>query len=227
MTDTVSGYTVRRHGVVDHRDRHCGRRHGRCRRFHQPRLSGHRHKVGVLAAAALGRRRHRGDLWRIFVTPNLPQCCRGRAASTISCVAFYHPAFGFVAGWLSGDRRLLRRRLRSRPWRSEFTSRRSFRAHSPLLYGFRYHLAWASFVHLCGVKFGGAYHNAWTALPNSPLIVWGCSSPGSPLGHSANRFPSHRARPISATSARRPVRHQPGLRHVLLLRLERGDLYRR
>src|SRR5271163_1331370 len=74
----------------------------------------------------------------------------------------YHPAFGFVAGWLSAT--------------VGFTAPVAlaamafgiyFKAIVPgapsLLLGLG--ITWlAALVHLSGVRFGGAYHNAWTAL---------------------------------------------------------------
>src|SRR5271156_3252355 len=56
----------------------------------------------------------------------------------------YHPAFGFVAGWLSATVGF---------------------AAPVALAATALGISWlAALVHLSGVRFGGAYHNAWTAL---------------------------------------------------------------
>jgi APA family basic amino acid/polyamine antiporter len=82
----------------------------------------------------------------------------------------YHPAFGFVAGWLSAT--------------VGFSAPIALAAMAfgiyfqaivpgvpPLLLGFG--ITWlAALVHLGGVKFGGAYHNAWTALKLALIVAF-------------------------------------------------------
>src|ERR1700683_2083647 len=82
----------------------------------------------------------------------------------------YHPAFGFVAGWLSAT--------------VGFAAPIALAAMAvgvyfkavvpnapPLLLGVG--LTWLlALVHLCGVRFGGAYHNAWTALKLILIVVF-------------------------------------------------------
>jgi basic amino acid/polyamine antiporter, APA family len=74
----------------------------------------------------------------------------------------YHPAFGFVAGWLSATVGFSAPiALAAMAFGIYFQA--IIPGTSPLLLGFG--ITWlAALVHLCGVKFGGAYHNAWTAL---------------------------------------------------------------
>jgi APA family basic amino acid/polyamine antiporter len=88
----------------------------------------------------------------------------------------YHPAFGFVAGWLSATVGFAAPiALAAMAFSKYLTSslpnllpslpERPFGLHADwaLLLGLA--IAWlASLVHLGGVRFGGAYHNAWTAL---------------------------------------------------------------
>src|SRR5579863_5850322 len=74
----------------------------------------------------------------------------------------YHPAFGFVAGWLSATVGFAApTALAAMAFGDYF--RAIVPAASPLLLALG--ITWlTSLVHLCGVRFGGAYHNAWTAL---------------------------------------------------------------
>jgi len=74
----------------------------------------------------------------------------------------YHPAFGFVAGWLSATVGFSAPiALAAMAFGVYFKS--IVPGAPPLLLGFA--ITWlAAIVHLCGVRFGGAYHNAWTAL---------------------------------------------------------------
>src|SRR5580658_7367923 len=74
----------------------------------------------------------------------------------------YHPAFGFVAGWLSATVGFAAPiALAAMAFGSYFNS---VAPHAPpLLLGIG--VTWlAALVHLRGVRFGGAFHNAWTAL---------------------------------------------------------------
>src|ERR1700734_3712569 len=82
----------------------------------------------------------------------------------------YHPAFGFVAGWLSATVGFAAPiALAAMAFGIYFKS--IIPAVSPLLLGFG--ITWlAALVHLCGVKLGGAYHNAWTALKLVLIVVF-------------------------------------------------------
>jgi APA family basic amino acid/polyamine antiporter len=74
----------------------------------------------------------------------------------------YHPAFGFVAGWLSATVGFAAPiALAAMAFGSYFNS---VGPHAPpLLLGLG--ITWlAALVHLRGVRFGGAFHNVWTAL---------------------------------------------------------------
>src|SRR5271165_2128618 len=74
----------------------------------------------------------------------------------------YHPAFGFVAGWLSATVGFAAPiALAAMAFGSYFKSIAPDAP--PLMLGLG--ITWlAALVHLSGVRFGGAYHNAWTAL---------------------------------------------------------------
>jgi basic amino acid/polyamine antiporter, APA family len=74
----------------------------------------------------------------------------------------YHPAFGFVAGWLSATVGFAApTALAALAFGDYFRSIAP--GAPPLLSGFA--IIWlTALVHLCGLRFGGAYHNAWTAL---------------------------------------------------------------
>src|SRR6187455_980450 len=74
----------------------------------------------------------------------------------------YHPAFGFVAGWLSATVGFAAPiALAAMAFGVYFKSIIS--GAPPLLLGFC--VTWlAALVHLGGVRFGSAYHNAFTAL---------------------------------------------------------------
>jgi basic amino acid/polyamine antiporter, APA family len=82
----------------------------------------------------------------------------------------YHPAFGFVAGWLSATVGFAAPiALAAMAFGIYFKS--ILPGAPPLLLGFG--ITWlAALVHLCGVKFGGAYHNAWTALKLVLIIAF-------------------------------------------------------
>jgi basic amino acid/polyamine antiporter, APA family len=74
----------------------------------------------------------------------------------------YHPAFGFVAGWLSATVGFAAPiALAAMAFGVYFKS--IVPGAPPLLLGFC--VTWlAALVHLAGVRYGSAYHNAWTAL---------------------------------------------------------------
>ncbi len=82
----------------------------------------------------------------------------------------YHPAFGFVAGWLSATVGFAAPiALAAMAFGSYFQA--VVPSAPPLLLGFG--ITWlAALVHLCGVRFGGAYHNAWTALKLALISVF-------------------------------------------------------
>ncbi|MDR3423355.1 MAG: amino acid permease [Xanthobacteraceae bacterium] len=82
----------------------------------------------------------------------------------------YHPAFGFVAGWLSATVGFAAPiALAAMAFGIYFKS--IIPGAPPLLLGFG--VTWlAALVHLGGVKFGGAYHNAWTALKLVLIVVF-------------------------------------------------------
>jgi basic amino acid/polyamine antiporter, APA family len=82
----------------------------------------------------------------------------------------YHPAFGFVAGWLSATVGFAAPiALAAMAFGIYFKS--IVPAAPPLLLGFA--ITWlAALVHLGGVRFGGAYHNAWTALKLVLIVVF-------------------------------------------------------
>src|SRR5580704_19672676 len=74
----------------------------------------------------------------------------------------YHPAFGFVAGWLSATVGFSAPiALAAMAFGSYFNS---VAPHAPpLLLGIG--VTWlAALVHLRGVRFGGVFHNVWTVL---------------------------------------------------------------
>src|SRR5580693_3133962 len=81
----------------------------------------------------------------------------------------YHPAFGFVAGWLSATVGFAAPiALAAMAFGSYF---KSIAPHAPpLLLGLG--ITWlAALAHLGGVRFGSAYHNAWTALKLILIVV--------------------------------------------------------
>jgi basic amino acid/polyamine antiporter, APA family len=91
----------------------------------------------------------------------------------------YHPAFGFVAGWLSATVGFAAPiALAAMAFGIYFKS--IVPSAPPLLLGVA--VTWlAALVHLCGVRFGGAYHNAWTALKLVLIIVF--IAAGMAVGH--------------------------------------------
>jgi basic amino acid/polyamine antiporter, APA family len=96
----------------------------------------------------------------------------------------YHPAFGFVAGWLSATVGFAAPiALAAMAFSKYLTSSApnlppslpaqmfGFPINWPLLLGLA--IIWlAALVHLRGVRFGGAYHNVWTALKLILIIVF-------------------------------------------------------
>ena len=82
----------------------------------------------------------------------------------------YHPAFGFVAGWLSATVGFAAPiALAAMAFGIYFKS--IIPGAPPLPLGFC--ITWlAALVHLGGVRFGGAYHNAWTALKLALIVVF-------------------------------------------------------
>src|SRR5208282_1882360 len=96
----------------------------------------------------------------------------------------YHPAFGFVAGWLSATvgfaapialaaMAFSKYLTSSAPNLLPSLPARMFGLpiNWPLLLGLA--IIWlAALVHLRGVRFGGAYHNVWTALKLILIIVF-------------------------------------------------------
>ncbi len=82
----------------------------------------------------------------------------------------YHPAFGFVAGWLSATVGFAAPiALAAMAFGVYFKS--IIPGAPPLLLGFA--ITWlAALVHLGGVRFGSAYHNVWTALKLVLIIVF-------------------------------------------------------
>ena len=92
----------------------------------------------------------------------------------------YHPAFGFVAGFLSATVGFAAPiALAAMAFGSYLNAAApglpphlfGFAVNWPLLLGLV--MTWiATFVHLGGVKFGGAYHNVWTALKLAFIVVF-------------------------------------------------------
>ena len=82
----------------------------------------------------------------------------------------YHPAFGFVAGWLSATVGFAAPiALAAMAFGIYFKS--IIPGAPSLLLGFC--ITWlAALVHLGGVKFGGTYHNVWTALKLALIVVF-------------------------------------------------------
>ena len=82
----------------------------------------------------------------------------------------YHPAFGFVAGWLSATVGFAAPvALAAMAFGVYFKS--IIPAAPPLALGLG--VIWlAALVHLCGLWFRGAYHNAWTALKLVLIVVF-------------------------------------------------------
>ena len=104
----------------------------------------------------------------------------------------YHPAFGFVAGWLSATVGFAAPiALAAMAFGSYFNAAAPGLPHHlfgvavnwPLLLGLA--MTWiASLVHLAGVKFGGAYHNIWTGLKLAFIVVFILA--GFAIGNSQN-----------------------------------------
>jgi basic amino acid/polyamine antiporter, APA family len=82
----------------------------------------------------------------------------------------YHPAFGFVAGWLSATVGFAAPiALAAMAFGSYF---KTIAPNAPpLLLGLG--ITWlAALVHLAGVRFGGAFHNSWTVLKLALIAVF-------------------------------------------------------
>src|ERR1700761_7811721 len=92
----------------------------------------------------------------------------------------YHPAFGFVAGWLSATVGFAAPiALAAMAFGQYFKA--LIPGTPPLLLGFC--VTWlAALVHLGGVRFGSAYHNVWTTL--KILLILGLIVAGFTLGDS-------------------------------------------
>jgi basic amino acid/polyamine antiporter, APA family len=90
----------------------------------------------------------------------------------------YHPAFGFVAGWLSATVGFAAPiALAAMAFGQYFKA--LVPGAPPLLLGFC--VTWlAALVHLGGVRFGSAYHNVWTTL--KILLILGLIAAGFTLG---------------------------------------------
>jgi basic amino acid/polyamine antiporter, APA family len=92
----------------------------------------------------------------------------------------YHPAFGFVAGWLSATVGFAAPiALAAMAFGSYFNAAAPGLPHQVFGFAVNWPLAlgllmtWiASLVHLGGAKFGGAYHNIWTALKLAFIVVF-------------------------------------------------------
>jgi basic amino acid/polyamine antiporter, APA family len=96
----------------------------------------------------------------------------------------YHPAFGFVAGWLSATVGFAAPiALAAMAFSKYLTSSLPNLVPSLPAHLFGYSVDWllviglaitwlAAIVHLGGVRFGGVYHNAWTALKLVLIVVF-------------------------------------------------------
>src|ERR1700683_31905 len=82
----------------------------------------------------------------------------------------YHPAFGFVAGWLSATVGFAAPiALAAMAFGVYFKAIAP--SAPPLLLGVG--LTWLlALVHLCGVRFGGAFHNAWTIFKLALIVIF-------------------------------------------------------
>jgi APA family basic amino acid/polyamine antiporter len=82
----------------------------------------------------------------------------------------YHPAFGFVAGWLSATVGFAAPIALAAMAFGVYFKAIAPNA-PPLLLGLG--LTWLlALVHLCGVKFAGAFHNAWTIFKLALIVVF-------------------------------------------------------
>ena len=82
----------------------------------------------------------------------------------------YHPAFGFVAGWLSATVGFAApTALAAMAFGVYFKS--IVPGAPPLLLGLGI-ISLTSLVHLCGMRLGSAYHNAWTALKLGLIVIF-------------------------------------------------------
>ncbi len=122
----------------------------------------------------------------------------------------YHPAFGFVAGWLSATVGFAAPiALAAMAFGVYFTS--VVPNLPPQLFGLPINwqlllgvvMTWlAALVHLGGVRLGGAYHNAWTALKLLFIAVFIVAG-----------FTFGNLQPISFAPERRRSRHRGRARH--------------
>ena len=90
----------RRHRFGDRGDRHRRRRHDRRRRVHQPRLPGQGHPVRLCDPAPLDCRRPRRFMRGVLLRELGAMFPRSSGEYNFLSRAF-HPAFGFLAGWVS------------------------------------------------------------------------------------------------------------------------------
>src|SRR6202023_4320919 len=82
----------------------------------------------------------------------------------------YHPAFGFVAGWLSATVGFAAPIALAAMAFGVYFKAIAPNA-PPLLLGLA--LTWVlALVHLCGVKFAGAFHNAWTIFKLALIVAF-------------------------------------------------------
>ena len=177
--------------------------------------------VRLLAAVAVGRRRRRRDM-RGF----LLRRTRHDVSTVERRVQFSPPHLSsgvrLCCRLAVGDCRLRGAdRARRHGVRRLFQIHRSGRAAAAA----RLCVTWlAALVHLGGVRFGGAYHNVWTALKLILIVVFIVA--GFALGDLQPISFAPSAADLTAYR-RRAVRHQPRVRDVFLLGLERRDLHRR
>src|SRR6201997_2158477 len=82
----------------------------------------------------------------------------------------YHPAFGFVAGWVSATVGFAAPiALAAMAFGGYFKA--VVPSAPPLLLGLG--LTWVlALVHLCGVQFAGAFHNAWTIFKLALIVIF-------------------------------------------------------
>ena len=107
----------------------------------------------------------------------------------------YHPAFGFVAGWLSATVGFAAPIALAAMAFGVYFKALAPNA-PPLLLGLG--LTWVlALVHLCGVQVAGAFHNAWTIFKLAPIVVFIVA--GFAIGD-AQPIRSRRTRAISPPS---------------------------
>src|ERR1700730_13570929 len=82
----------------------------------------------------------------------------------------YHPAFGFLAGWLSATVGFAAPvALAAMAFGDYFNA--IVPGAPPLLLGLGI-ISLTSLVHLCGIRLGSTYHNAWTALKLGLIVIF-------------------------------------------------------